>query len=724
MTKGRLISMILLWILFPAFLQSQDIDDAEWAKMAYEKGQQYEADRDWENAFRFYKEAVNRVPGSVIYRYRSAYAAIQLKQPERAYTLLQPTLSEKHAPSWSLVGGLLLDQDKIAQAKERFQKALVLEPGDPAPYFGLARCAEASLKAGDASAKSDAIAYYQAYLGRATDGGQREEAQARIRELQYGRPGVQLNRAIRVVSVGEYDRAERMLQKLNPEIKEAIYWLGVVAQNLGNESAAQNYWTQALPLPLARLALAQRMMAEGRYDEALPYLKDAQRRAPHIVKIPLALGRVYLELGQHREAEKWLKQILSDSPRHPEAVRAEELLQRLDAAPPQQEQDWSHTMLTEAQLLQRYGGERHDPALLARLEAILKRLQAGTPELSYRQFHVSILDSSVPNAWPIPPGKIFITQGLIEFLDTSPELKGLADDALAFILGHEITHLVEHDSERAGELQALVGSDLADFQVRQAILHRTEYNADRRGTLIGYQAQFDPFAAVIWCDTSRKYYGDSPSGGSHPSFGQRLTKLRQFLLQDLMEAHRNFNRGVSLLQQGDATRAANAFEMYLAQLPADTEARYNLALAYFLRGIAQFSTPPWSPWELANEIATEPMLTQPRAKSINPLANEWLIRAGAEAELLLRQDQLRPATWRLLGDIAFAYRDLTTARKHYSQALKLKADDAATHNNIAVLACLEEQWDEAQRLFRKSSTSDARIQAVVHRNLDRLSTIR
>jgi len=383
-------------------------------------------------------------------------------------------------------------------------------------------------------------------------------------------------------------------------------------------------------------------------------------------------------------------------------------------------------MFTEAQLLQRYGGEKHDPALLTRLEAIVKRLQAGTPELSYRRFHLRILDSPVPNAWPIPPGKILITRGLIEFVDTHPELNGLADDTLAFILGHEITHLMDHDTERAGELQALIGGDLADFRVRQAILHRTEYNADRRGTLISYQAQFDPFAAVIWCDASRESYGDIPNGGGHPSFGQRLTELREFLLQDLMEAHRSFKRGVNLLQQGDALRAMNAFEMYLAQLPTDTEARYNLALAYFMQGIDQLSAPPWDPWELAHEIAMKPMLAEPRSrnisgsKSVNTEANNWLILARRESELLLRQNQNHGATWRLMGDIELAYGDLPLARRNYREALRIRPDDAV-RNNMAVLECLEKRWAEAKQLLDENTTSGTRIADVMKRNLSQLS---
>lgn len=460
-------------------------------------------------------------------------------------------------------------------------------------------------------------------------------------------------------------------------------------------------------------------MEQGAYTEALDRLRAAQRRAPHLVEVSFALGRVYLELDHDEAAKNELRRVVREAPQHPEAARAQGLLGQLEATTLPKEPDWSVGRLTEAQLLSRYGGEVHDPIQQDRLEAVIKRLRVGTPDLASRRFQVRILRSGVPNAWPIPPNKIFITQGLVRFIDASPELRELADDVLAFILGHEITHLIEHDTEKAGELQALAGRDVTDFQVRRAILHRVEYNADRRGALIAYQAQFDPFAAVMWCRSSQNRYGDSPERSDHPTYGQRETALRKFLLQELTEAHRQFKRGVTLLQEGDASRAAVAFEMYLAYLPVDTEAQYNLALAYFYQGIAMLQAPPWAPWELAKGIAMQPLFIEPHGRDITR-AERLIQRAKTEVEQILRQNESHAASRRLLGDIALAYRNLSTAREHYQKALHFRPGDTPAQNNLGVLACLEARWGETRQQFQSCARKKTVTQDVARRNLEQL----
>jgi tetratricopeptide (TPR) repeat protein len=509
---------ILLLLLIPSSVFAQNLDDAEWAQMAYKEGRQYEKDRDWENALRRYEAAVAREPKVEEYRYRAAHAATQLKTVEKAKTLLKPTLSQEHAPSWNLYATLLLQQEEIDEAREWFQKALLLDPGNPNPYFGLAACADADAKSGDLAAKSHAIAHYQAYLGRAPDGSQRYQVQKRLRILRYGEEGgIPLNQAIGVLKTGQYGRAERMLKKLTPDLeKESFYWLGVIARQRKDLATAQRHWEVALPFPAAHLALAQGHMAVGKYEEALPHLESAKNRAPDRVEVSLALGRVYLELHRTEDAKNELRRVVRDAPQRPEWSRAQALLGQIEETTSVPEADWPVGRLTEAQLLERYGGEVYDAVQQDRLEALIQRLRAGTPELASRRFEVRILKSVVPNAWPLPPNKILITQGLIQFVNASAELQKVADDVLAFILGHEITHLIEGDTEHASELQGLIGGNVTDFRVRQAILHRTEYKADRRGTLIAYQAQFDPFAAVLWCRASGNRYGDSPEGSRTP----------------------------------------------------------------------------------------------------------------------------------------------------------------------------------------------------------------
>lgn len=83
-------------------------------------------------------------------------------------------------------------------------------------------------------------------------------------------------------------------------------------------------------------------------------------------------------------------------------------------------------------LPQRYGGIYNDPALAAYVTEIGERLAAKShrPELIY---HFTILDSPVVNAFALPGGYVYITRGMLAYLNSESELAG--------VLGHEIGHV-------------------------------------------------------------------------------------------------------------------------------------------------------------------------------------------------------------------------------------------------------------------------------------------
>ena len=60
-------------------------------------------------------------------------------------------------------------------------------------------------------------------------------------------------------------------------------------------------------------------------------------------------------------------------------------------------------------------------------------------------FHLVAMDE--PNAFAVPGGFIFVTEGMIDL--------ELSDDALANLLGHEITHVRNQHSARMGTWNAI-----------------------------------------------------------------------------------------------------------------------------------------------------------------------------------------------------------------------------------------------------------------------------
>lgn len=635
--------------------------------------------------------------------------------------MLEPVLEREHALSLSLYATIHLEEGRITEAGVWFIKALSADPTVPAPFYGLGECALAKLNNGDTRAKAEAIGYYEAYLGRARTGGHREKALHQLRILKYGETsGKALNQAIRVWLIGGQPlRAERMLRKLTPKLKEADYWLGEIAQDRADIANARMYWKRARPFPLALLALGKYHLSRGEYDDALKYLQKAKTRSADLIQTAFYLGRVYLELGRADDAKKALWQVVNEAPQLPEYDKAWRLLWQLGEIQPELGPISLPTPRDESDWIKEKGGVDNNPVEHRHVEELIERLRKSNPGLRPRPFRLVILKSDDVNAWACRPNKIYITRGLLQWLSDEAEFQEIADDVLAFIIGHEITHLVEnHANWCIGSLNAILGQ-LSEEQRNQR--HRQEYTADRRGTLYAYQAGFEPYAGMLWLRASENRFRDSAEGGYHPTYRQRQSALSDFLA-DLVDAHQQFKRGVALMQQEEFLSASYAFESYLSNISADIDAQYNVALAYFYLGIGELGSPPWKPWKLAQGVSSLPQLPvpiQPRSKNIKA-SRQFIGRAKREAERIVRQTDGHAASWRLLGDIALAEEEYNVAREHYQRALSARPGDGATHNNLGVLAGLQGNLAEAQRRFDTSVGKGRHIRLLVKVNLTQL----
>ncbi len=146
-----------------------------------------------------------------------------------------------------------------------------------------------------------------------------------------------------------------------------------------------------------------------------------------------------------------------------------------------------------------------DRKLGAYIEQVGQRM-ARVGDRPQLQFHFTLLDSKVVNAFALPGGYIYITRGLLAYLNTEAEL--------AAVLGHEIGHVTARHSVRqqsaatatglaAAILQAATGvqnsGDLFNV-VGKAVLsgygREHELEADRLGARYLARAGYDPQAMI------------------------------------------------------------------------------------------------------------------------------------------------------------------------------------------------------------------------------------
>jgi Zn-dependent protease with chaperone function len=187
-----------------------------------------------------------------------------------------------------------------------------------------------------------------------------------------------------------------------------------------------------------------------------------------------------------------------------------------------------------AQEFERSAILNNDAFLTSKIRRIGARLVSVCDEPGYPyEFH--FVDSGVVNAFALPGGFIYMYRGLVQLLPN--------DDALAFVMAHEISHVTRRHSVRQLEksliintvLNAIVPSNTG-IQVLETILgshfSRTdETDADTRGLTMMARAGFDPTQGAEAMKVIRRAAGSGRGIPklirSHPLPDDRIARLNK-----------------------------------------------------------------------------------------------------------------------------------------------------------------------------------------------------
>lgn len=217
-----------------------------------------------------------------------------------------------------------------------------------------------------------------------------------------------------------------------------------------------------------------------------------------------------------------------------------------------------------AEVLKEYGVVSN-PALQAYVNGIGQKLAAQSHR-SHLQWHFTVLDSPEINAFALPGGYVYITRGIMAYLDSEADLAG--------VIGHEIGHVTaRHGAQRAtrqqdaglGVLAASVLGAVLESQgfggagrlagdLSQTVAagyiasygREQELQADSLGAEYLSRVRYDPRNMVdvirvlkaqeqYAADVARAEGRSVPKGGdwlaSHPSNDQRLEQISQLASQ-------------------------------------------------------------------------------------------------------------------------------------------------------------------------------------------------
>ena len=178
-------------------------------------------------------------------------------------------------------------------------------------------------------------------------------------------------------------------------------------------------------------------------------------------------------------------------------------------------------------------------------------------ELEGYNWEFNLVNSNEVNAWCMPGGKVVVYTGLL------PITKN--EQALAIVLGHEITHAVAHhgnermsqavvaqglqaagniftqNKEQANKIFNSVFSPGAQIAVLLPNSRKQEYEADHYGLIFAAMAGYDPKEAVAFWQRMAQSGGKKPPEflATHPSDQNRITQIQKHMKEALSYYHSN-----------------------------------------------------------------------------------------------------------------------------------------------------------------------------------------
>jgi beta-barrel assembly-enhancing protease len=196
------------------------------------------------------------------------------------------------------------------------------------------------------------------------------------------------------------------------------------------------------------------------------------------------------------------------------------------------EQEIALGLQAAPEMAQQFGGEDPDPQMQAMVDQVGERIvaQSAAGQLPYRyDFHV-LNDPETINAFALPGGQVFITEGLLKRLKTEGQLAG--------VLGHEVGHVVaRHGAEHIAKEQLTAGltgaAVLATYDpsdpssrnsaavaamIGQLVTMRfgrqDELEADKLGVRFSSESKYDPRSMIALM----KILEESSEGNRPPEF--------------------------------------------------------------------------------------------------------------------------------------------------------------------------------------------------------------
>ena len=286
----------------------------------------------------------------------------------------------------------------------------------------------------------------------------------------------------------------------------------------------------------------------------------------------------------------------------------------------------------------------------------------------------------------IPDGSIIISQKTLEICAKDP---GLSDDRLAFVLGHELAHLLKDDfwhmkffsaiqsAEKEKPSDAKLLSEIQEIVGTTDQVLAKELQADEFGIIYASMAGFNTNAIATdnnvnffteWLKAADPEYSESaPKDPTHPTPDQRAETVKTRLRQ-VMRNVEVFELGVAFYRTGQFELAIPAFERFLTYFPS-REVYNNLAACHHQLALKYLSRTQ----NRAGPLFKMPLTIDPQTRA------SGIVLRDAEGPFNLFSEHLQKAI------------------EFYEKAISQDTDYLPSHNNLACALILRGREGDAYK---------------------------
>lgn len=357
-------------------------------------------------------------------------------------------------------------------------------------------------------------------------------------------------------------------------------------------------------------------------------------------------------------------------------------------------------------------GRSSDAALVARVEALTRRIVAASDRPDF-VFNVIVTDSPEVNAAALPGGFLLVHRGITE---------ALPEEQLAFVIGHEIGHvLLRHyattmnmtqamqvvaagqHAHEAGDTDGIAAAEAQLDQMATRYARHLELEADLYGLLYALRAGFPARGGTDAMRTMRDRVGEIPAElvdhANHPPFSLRIEELDRGM-QTVLETHDLFEAGVAFAHAGESEAAAAAFQQFLTLFPKSPGAWSNLGMAWLQLAVRNAPPDAW-----LDEL---PLYARPDVVVRQGLDPALVERARDAFARALSINGNLDAPYAGLAVLARRQGDLKGAQALLDKAITLKPEFPGYRNNLGVLLAIAKGAKAGIPEFERAKKADPR----------------